>query len=484
MDYQYEVEKGSFEASFESLYRFECPEWYRDAKFGIWSHWGPQSVPMYGDWYARNMYIEGTPQYLYHLRHFGHPSKFGYKDIVNLWKAENFDPEGLMALYKKAGARYFLAQAMHHDNFFNFDSGLNRFNSVNMGPKKDIVGLWRSAAQKYGLSFGLSEHHGACFEWFNTNKLCDTKGPYAGVPYDGNDPEYTEYYLDNKYTTEPGHIRRHYTWDESWYPRWYEAVKEAVDKYQPQILYSDGALPFYRKGADTSDSTYIPGLSMAAHLYNKSELRNGRNEAVYLHKDAREEFYRVGLLDFERSTDGNIRKYPWQTDTCLGYWFYDVRCEYKTAAQVTDLLVDIVSKNGNLLLNIPQRPDGTIDDDCRYILEKISEWIAVCGEGIYDTRPYELYGEGPSQLEAEKKTEWTRYDVRYTRKGSDVYAFLMGRSTNAVLHELRGAVSVEKVELLGYGEVPFEKELGVLNVALPEKLPCEFSNCLKIHFPE
>ena len=482
MGYQYEYTRGSFEPSFESLYQFECPEWFRDAKFGMWSHWGPQSVPMYGDWYARNMYVEDSPQYLYHVRHYGHPSKFGYKDIVPLWKAENFDPEELMALYKKAGAKYFMAQAMHHDNFFNYDSKIHRFNSVQMGPHKDIVGLWKEAAGKEGLHFGVTEHHGASFEWMNTNKLCDTKGPYAGVPYDGNDPEYLDFYHDNKHTIRPG-ARHHYTWDESWYPRWYEAIREVVDKYEPEVLYSDGALPFYRNYATTEDPTYIPGLSMTAHLYNSSAAKNGGvNQAVYLHKDSREEFYRVGLLDFERSMGTEIRKYPWQTDTCLGRWFYDVRAIYKGPKLVTDLLVDIVSKNGNLLLNIPQRPDGTIDDECRDTLEKLAEWIAVCGEGIYGTRPYEVCGEGPTVGKAEEETIWTRYDIRYTRKGETVYAFLLAGADVVLLHELRNAEAVKKVTLLGYGEVPYNTQLGVLTVKLPEKLPCEYSNCLKIAF--
>lgn len=482
MNTEYEMREGSFQADFTSLYQFRCPKWFRDAKFGIWSHWGPQSVPMYGDWYARNMYVEGSEQYRYHVRRFGHPSKFGYKDIVRLWRAERFEPERLMELYRRAGARYFLAQAMHHDHFFNFDSERNPYNSVKMGPKKDIVGLWRAAAAKEGLRFGLSEHHGACFEWFNTNKLCDRRGAYAGVPYDGNSGEYRDFYLDNAYTVQPGHIHRHYTWDENWYPVWYGDVKEAVDKYEPELLYSDGALPFYRKGADPSDPTYRPGLSMAAHLYNSSEARNGENQAVYLHKDSREEFWRIGLLDFERSADGKIREEPWQTDTCLGNWFYDVRADYKDARQVTDLLVDVVSKNGNLLLNIPQRPDGTIDAECEFILEEIAGWIRVCGEGIYETRPYLVYGEGPTAAEAEKRTEWTGYDIRYTQKGNDVYAFVMAKTEHAVLRRLQNAEAVRRVELLGFGELPFENRLGLLHVRLPEKLPCRFSNCLKLQF--
>ena len=181
-----------FEATFESLHTYTVPEWFRDARFGIWSHWGPQSVRMFGDWYARNMYIQGQPQYEYHLRHYGHPSKFGYKDICALWKAEKFDPDALIAKYHKAGARYLMTQAVHHDHFFNYDSKINRMNSVNVGPHKDILALWKAAADKYGMYFGLSEHLGASFSWWRVNKGCDATGPYAGVPYDGNDPAYQD----------------------------------------------------------------------------------------------------------------------------------------------------------------------------------------------------------------------------------------------------------------------------------------------------
>ena len=170
----------NFEASFDSLRTYQCPDWFRNAKFGIWSHWGPQSVPMYGDWYARHMYVQGSDQYRYHVRHYGHPSTFGYKDICALWKAERFDPQALMSLYVKAGARYFVGQAMHHDNFFNYPSKLNRFNSMQVGPHKDICGMWKKAAEKHGLPFGLTEHLGASFFWWSTNKGADTWGPYKG----------------------------------------------------------------------------------------------------------------------------------------------------------------------------------------------------------------------------------------------------------------------------------------------------------------
>ncbi len=168
--------EGPFSPDWDSPGAFQCPDWFCDAKFGIWSHWGPQSVPMFGDWYARNMYIQGSPQYLYHLRHYGHPSRVGYKDICRLWKAEAFDPDELMVLYRRAGARYFVGQAMHHDHFFNFPSRLNRFNSVQVGPGKDICGLWKAASDRQGMPFGLTEHMGASFSWWRVNKWSDTHG--------------------------------------------------------------------------------------------------------------------------------------------------------------------------------------------------------------------------------------------------------------------------------------------------------------------
>ena len=377
------IEKGPFQPTFESLRAFTCPAWFRDAKLGIWSHWGAQSVPMYGDWYARNMYIEGSDDYLYHCRHYGHPSRFGYKDIAELWKAENFDPEELMALYKKAGAKYFVAQAMHHDHFFNYASKLHRFNSVEMGPHRDIVGLWQKAAQKQGLPFGLSEHLGATFSWWRTNKGSDKQGPFAGVPYDGNDPDYEDLYLPNREhydpdDTDPSFLPW-YTSNTAWHERWLAVMRELIDLYRPDLLYSDGPLPF-------DEGSYGAGLAAVAHLYNTSAaMHGGVNQAVYNQKDRRREVYSVGVLDIERSQTPDIKPEPWQTDTCLGEWFYDVKARYKKPGHVIELLVDIVAKNGNLLLNVPQKPDGTIDVQCRYLLERLAEWNRICGEGIFGT---------------------------------------------------------------------------------------------------
>ena len=482
-----------FAPTFESLLQYECPAWFRDAKFGIWSHWGPQSVPMYGDWYARHMYIQDHPQYLYHVRHYGHPSKFGFKDICALWKAENFDPDGLMALYRKAGARYFVGQATHHDHFFNYASKLNRFNSVQMGPMKDISGLWKAAAEKEGMHFGLTEHLGATFSWWRTNKWCDSHGPYAGVPYDGNDPEYRDFYLDNYEHVQEGEDRSQ-TQARPWYTRnaafrnyWLEVAKEIVDLYEPDLLYSDGALPFgLINESEQGTADFSHGLQAVAHLYNTSLRKHGENRAVYNQKDRRPEIYRVGVLDIEKSQLPGINPAPWQTDTCIGNWFYDVRQVVKKPAHVIEMLIDIVSKNGCMLLNILQKPDGTIDEESQYLLQELAGWFAVCGEAIHETRPWRDYAEGDTHAIikgfTEEKTAWNSSDFRFTRKGNTLYAFMLRAPENgiAVLKSLTEADKVGAVKVLGAGECAFNQAFGVLSVKLPDELPTKYTNVLAI----
>lgn len=480
-----------FEATFESLRTYTAPEWFRDAKFGIWSHWGPQSVPMFGDWYARNMYIEGTPQYEYHLRHYGHPSEFGYKDICALWKAENFDPEGLMERYYRAGARYFMSQATHHDHFFNYGSAINRMNSVNVGPKKDILALWKAAADKYHMPFGLSEHLGASFSWWRVNKGCDSHGPWAGVPYDGNDPAYRDFYHDNgEHGTEnPGDFYPWYTGNRAFREYWLRCVTEMIDRFQPDLIYTDGSLPFgehwMKEQGEPDPAEYAHGLKAVAHLYNTSIGKWGENHAVYLQKDRRPEIFSVGVLDIEKSQLPGIMPEPWHTDTCIGNWFYDVRDPYKRPEQIIEMIADIISKNGVMLLNILQRPDGTIDREAEYILDRLGEWFAINGEAVWDTRPWRVFGEGDTRVKiegfTEEKTDWNRSDFRFTQKEGAVYAFMMGaKGGEAVVLRSFAEDEIRSVELLGCGPVPFRKEFGLLTVCLPEKLPSLCANVLKI----
>lgn len=482
-----------FDATFESLRTYSAPEWFRDAKFGIWSHWGPQSVPMFGDWYARNMYIQGTPQYEYHLRHYGHPSKFGYKDLCALWTAENFDPEALMETYYKAGARYFMSQGMHHDHFFNYDSTLNRMNSVQIGPGKDIVAMWKAAADKFGMPFGISEHLGASFSWWRVNKGCDKTGPYAGVPYDGSDPAWQDFYFANQEhgAQNPQTLSPWYTPNKDFHAYWLRVMEEMIDRFQPDLLYSDGSLPFgshwtedtVHKSFDEAD--YQAGLQAVAKLYNTSIACYGENRAVYLQKDRNPDIYSVGVLDIEKSQLPGIMPQPWHTDTCIGNWFYDVHHPYKSPEQIIEMLVDIISKNGVMLLNILQRPDGTIDEEADFILDKLAEWFSVCGEAVYGTRPWHVFGEGETRVLIEgfreDKTDWALSDFRFVQKDGAVYAFMMGAKggETAILRSF-ASQAVQSVELLGYGPVDFRQEFGVLAVSLPEKLPALCANALKI----
>lgn len=482
------------EPSFDSLAQHTCPDWFRDAKFGIWSHWGPQSVPMYGDWYARHMYVEGSPQYLYHIRHYGHPSKFGYKDICALWKAERFDPEALMGLYKKAGARYFVAQATHHDHFFNYASKVNRFNSVDVGPRKDICALWKQAAENQGLPFGLTEHLGAAFSWWRVNKSCDEEGPYAGVPYDGNDEAYRDFYFDNRafFEAHPDRTRNlpWYANDPGFHDYWLKAVTEMIDLYEPDLLYSDGGLPFGDKGPEdpsgAEDPMYAMGLQAVAHLYNVSTRKHGDNRAVYNQKDTRPEIARVGVLDLERSQLPGINPEPWQTDTCIGGWFYDVRRTFKKPGHLIEMLIDIVSKNGCMLLNILQRPDGTIDEETTWLLGEMAGWFEICGEAVHGTRPWRAFGEGDSRVVIKGFTEdqvpWNSSDYRFTRKGGNLYAFMMRAPENrvAVIKTLSEEEKVASVRLLGAGDCPFQQAFGALTVKLPRNLPTPYTNCLEV----
>jgi alpha-L-fucosidase len=474
------IEKGPFEPTWESLRQYQCPQWFEDAKFGIWSHWGPQAVPMYGDWYARQMYIEGSDQYRYHVRKFGHPSQFGWKDVVQLWKAEKFDPEGLMDLFAQAGAKYFVAQAAHHDNFHNWNSSHHRWNSVNMGPHKDIIALWQAAAKKRGLPFGFSEHMGATFTWYKPTKGADKTGLYVGVPYDGNDPAFEDLYLPNRDTGELSE-GTWYTDDPRWQAKWYEFAKELVDRYQPDLLYSDGGVPFEQYGLD-----------IIAHLYNTSaKLHGGVNQAVYNQKNRNANVYTVGILDIERSQLPGIFPHIWQTDTSVGDWFYNLRDVYKSPKQVAEMLVDIVSKNGNLLLNIPQRPDGTLDDECTYILKSLAGWFQANGEGIYGTRPWTVFGEGPSSVVIqgfkEEAVPWTIEDFRFTQKDGSVYAFQMKwpEGGKTVIRSLaQGSVpAVKSVVALGFAApLKFEQTPRGLAIDLPEQKPSEYAQCYKVSF--
>ena len=481
-----EPEDGPFKATRASLQGYQAPEWFRDAKFGMWAHWGPQSAVEYGDWYARLMYIQGSDQYNYHTEHFGHPSKFGFKDTIPAWKAEKFDPAALIRRYKRAGAKYFMTMGCHHDNFDLWNSKHNRWNAVKMGPGIDIVGAWRKAARDEGLRFGISEHLWITYKWFSTSHGADLTGPLAGVPYDGADPANKEYYVDSDEVWS-GDL----PWTEdnipNWWKRhWHDRITDLVDQHEPDFLYSDGALPFQEYG-----------YSVVSHLYNQSARRNGgKVDAVYFSKRDRDSEVGTFVLDRERWVLDDILPRPWQTDTCIGEWHYKRGTKYKTPKVVVDLLVDIVSKNGNLMLNVPLPASGMPDMQELAVVDEITRWMGVNGEGIHGTRPWKRFGEGAPDQTAEQKSksfnESTRRaldanDVRFTTKGNVLYAFVMGRpefrtqirslALDTALHVGR----VSGVELVGSdAKLTWTQDRSGLSVDIPEGLPADHAYAFRV----
>lgn len=460
--------RGPFKPTLDSLAQSQTPEWFRDAKFGIWSHWGPQSVPRQGDWYARHMYMPGHRQYEHHLKTYGHPSKHGYKDIIPLWKAEKFEPERLMALYQKAGARYFVSMGVHHDNFDLWRSRHQAWNATKMGPKRDIVGAWRQAAQKHGLRFGVSEHLGASYAWFATSHGADTEGPLAGVPYDGADPKYQSLY-------HPAHdepFRGGKTWyaqSPYWQLSWFRRMTDLLQQYQPDFLYTDGGIPF----GDT-------GRSLIAHFYNDNAARHGgKLDAVYTCKLIGSGEFQPGscLQDVERGGMPGLSPRPWQTDTSVGDWFYNEHWKYRPTAEIVKFFVDIVSKNGNLLLNVVQRPEGDLDPEAERFLADMAAWTAINGEGIFATRPWLTYGEGPTEVGGHFREDFgfSAKDVRYTQSkdGKTLYAFALGWPEGPLTLEsilVKQAPETARVQLLGSdAPVPFKVTAkGQLVLDVPE----------------
>jgi alpha-L-fucosidase len=487
-----EIAPGPFQPSGESFRQYQCPDWFRDAKFGIWAHWGPQCVPAHGDWYANRMYDEGTRIYKSHLEEYGHPSKFGYKDIVKLWKADKLDTDSLLAMYKKAGARYFMCMGVHHDNFDLWNSKYQpRWNAVATGPRKDIVGLFQKSAQKQGLRFGVSDHLWFSYKFLAISKRSDKEGPFKGVPYDGNDPQYEDLYHDReaaklayeKLTVSEIGI------DEDWKQQYFHRIKDMLTQYQPDLWYTDGPLSFGKVG-----------LSLLAHHYNMSAAKHGgKVDVVYTGKNPP---FAAGLdytcdaggcvLDLERGVASGIMPDPWQTDTCIGGWFYDTNVTYKTPKIVLDMLVDIVSRNGNLMLNFPLQNSGELDAAELKILSEITAWMAVNSEAIHGTRPWKIFGTGPStQVSAGPMNERNRKpltadDVRFTAKGKSLYAFVMGwPEKEAVLTPLglsspQAPGKIVNVELLGHqGRVPWQQDASGLRVQMPVEKPCDYAIALK-----
>ena len=508
------IAEGPYKPDWESLAQYEtAPEWYRDAKFGIWAHWGPQCQPEHGDWYARGMYQEENWQYKLHLEKYGHPSTFGFKDVIHTWKAERFDPDSLVKFYKDNGAKMFMALANHHDNLDLYDSKYQPWNSVALGPKKDLIGGWAKAARKHGLRFGVSVHASHAWMWYEPAQGADKSGPFAGVPYDGKltkadgkgqwweglDPQdlYAQNHAPGAYHWEWDATKGSSVPDAAYMEKFFKRTKQLWDDYQPdQIYFDDTVLPFH----GVTDEV---GLTLAAHFYNTRLDKKGRTQAVMNGKWLSESQRRALVYDIERGKAHDILPEPWQTDTCIGWWHYDrgvyERKQYMSAESVVRMLADIVSKNGNLMLSVPLRRDGQPDELEIEIVKEIGAWLKVNGEAIYATRPWKIYGEGPSTRAAEKgqfdgqkdvsDKPFTSEDIRFTQSKD-------GKSLYAIVLELPqdGKITVKSLasdsphwpgkiggmQLVGGGKLKFTRDASGLHVTLPEKFDGKTALALKV----
>jgi len=476
---------GPYTPTWDSLLQYDAPEWYRDAKFGIWAHWSPQCVPEKGDWYARNMYEPGQPQYKYHQEHYGPPSRLGYKDLCAQWTLLNWQPDELMDRYKKAGARFFFSLANHHDGFDCWASRHQPWNAQSMGPHRDVVGTWARAARDRGMRFGVTIHQARNWWWFQTSHGSDKQGPMAGVPYDGeltladgenawwqgNDPQrlYGPKHPENA-LPDPSYVKN-----------FYDRTRDLIDLHDPDLLYFDNDLFPLGWG----------GMNIAAYYYNNSLLKHGGKVDVVANvKNVPDRIAKAVVADYERGLTSGVMPFAWQSETCIGEWHYnrgvfDKEGEfggYLNPRDVIHWLVDTVSKNGTFVLNIPGKPDGTIDAKEIAVLDKITAWMGVNGEAIYETRPWKVYGEGPNAIKAgafqgNSVSKLGEKDVRFTRSKSNsvVYAIVLGLPAQEMTIEALGLSSpnspgkIAKVEVLGSTQAPqWKQAANGLTVKLPQ----------------
>lgn len=478
--------KGPYLPTWDSLQQYEAPEWYRDAKFGIWAHWSPQCVPEFGDWYARQMYMEKEDAYKFHLKHYGPQSRFGYKELCAQWTLLNWNPAELIERYKRAGARLFIALANHHDGFDTWNSAHQPWNAVKYGPHRDVVGTWAAEARRQGLRFGVSVHQARNWWWFQTAHGADSTGPFAGVPYDGE----TAAAEGKGQWWEDFDPRRLYGVkhpvdalpDISYVKNFYDRTRDLIDQHDPDLLYFDDAL--FPLG--------WAGMNIAAYFYNHNlKTRGGKLEAVANVKQVPDRLAKTVVADYERGLTSRIMPYAWQSETCIGDWHYKRElfeqpgeyAGYMHPRDVIHWMIDTVSKNGTFILNIPGKPDGTNDAKEIAVLDRISDWMQANGEAIYSTRPWKIFGEGPDTVtsgafQGDTVNKLGERDIRFTcnKANTVVYAMILGWPSGPVLIKSLGTTAdtsrkIGRVELLGTDRKIFWKQKpDGLEVKIPEDL--------------
>ena len=463
---------GPYTDSWESIRdNYETPQWFIDGKFGIFMHWGLYSVPAAGsEWYPRHMY---GGMLKHHTDNWGNPKDFGYKDFIPLFKAEKFDPDAWAALFKEAGATYVIPTAEHHDGFAMYGSELTRWNARDMGPKRDLIGDLAVAVRKQGLKFGVSNHRMENWDFMH---------PTAAKEHDLYDPAYADFYGPPQKpdkskaaamgpTAEEVMEGKEAPQDRGFLEEWLARCQEIIDKYQPDMLWFDN-------GVNTRSLDPLK-LRLAAYYYNRAA-QWGKDVSLSTKSDA----YLYGTVrDFERQgrAPKEITAYYWQVDEPVGHKFgYVEGLQLQTAAHVVNKLVENISKNGNLCLNISPKGDGTIPEDQQEVLRGVGRWLKINGEAVYGTRAWMRYGEGPDV--ARNKSE---YDFRFTQKGSNtLYAFLMRKEKGEVIIKSFNPVNIGKVKnvsLLGYdGKLEFTQTEKGLKVTVPAAYTGEFISVFKV----
>ena len=480
-------ERGKYHPDWQSLCDCKTPEWFRRAKFGIFIHWGVFTVPeAFYEWYPRHMYRLGSPEHEHFKKTYGDFSQKGYKDLIPLFTAEKFDAEEWMKLFFEAGAKYVVPVAEHHDGFQMYQSELSRWNVANMGPKRDTLGELRRAADKYGITFCASSHRAEHYWFMNGGREYDC---------DVNDPAYDDFYGPAVLTLElkawvPDdlysvtiHSPRMKEHCENWLAR----TCELVDKYRPKMIYFDWWI---------NNMAFRPYLKkFAAYYYNRAEEWGEEVTINYKHNAFVPD---AATFDVERGQLKEISARPWQTDTAVANnsWSYTANNEFKDAKEIVCDLVDIVSKNGCLLLNVGPRASGEICEEEKKVLKTIGVWLKVNGEGIYDTVCWKVYGEGPTQIPEGQfcdtaREPFTPRDIRYTYRSGKLYAFIMSAKEGleeAELTALRGgdypaeAACPEHAEILGMEDVPVTviQEKQALRLRFGKKIVSDVPVCIRM----
>ncbi|MDF2869153.1 MAG: alpha-L-fucosidase [Anaerocolumna sp.] len=455
--YREEIERviktGRFQDNWDSLSGYELPEWYRKAKFGIFIHWGIYSVPAFGsEWYSRNMYIQGSKEFEHHVKTYGEHKDFGYKDFIPMFKAEKFDAGEWADLFKASGAKYVVPVAEHHDGFQMYKSEISHYNASEMGPEKDVLGELKTALEKEEIVLGASSHRIEHWFFMSHGKEFDSdiKEPLiCGDFYWPSMPEPDHHDLFSASPTE------------EFLEDWLLRTCEIVDKYKPKVIYFDwwiqhsAAKPYLKK--------------FAAYYYNRA-IEWGEQVVINYKHDAF--MFGCAVVDIERGQFAEQKPYFWQTDTAVAKnsWGYTENNSYKKAKDIICDLIDIVSKNGCLLLNIGPRADGSIPEEDKAILTEIGDWLKINGEGIYDSKLWRISGEGPTPIEEGQFTDskekvFTKEDIRFTVRGSYLYAYILnypkdgkvaihalGEKNAAKLPNFHGVI--KDISILGYDEKP------------------------------